>query len=237
MENEFAGISPRKVSRYAGIGYLLLIIAGVFAEFFVRGRLIVPGDASATAELILGSEGLFRFGFVSDILMVILDLVVAVLLYVLLRPVDRTLALLAVFLRLGMDAVLAFNMLNHFAALHLLGGGSYLSVFNSEQLQALSLFFLEAHGNGYLISQFFFGPHQLVLGYLVYKSGYIPRIFGIGLALAGVGYLLESLVMFMAPAWESVTYPGLAVAGIAELTFCLWLLLRGVRQQPAANTA
>ena len=228
MINRIDDLSPMKSARLAGTLYLILIGAGIFAQFFVRERLVVTGDPVATAANILASKGLFRAGFFSDMVMIVCDVALAWLFYVLLKPVNRNLAFLAVFFRLGMDAVLAVNMLNHFAALYVLGGTGYLTVLGVEQLKALSLFFLEVHRHGYLISQVFFGPYLFILGSLVYRSGFFPRLFGVLLVLAGCGYLIESLVMFLVPQLEVVTYPGLAVAGISELAFCLWLLIKGV---------
>ena len=228
MIYSIADMSPRKSARLAGIAYLILIAAGIFAQFFVRGKLIVTGDHAATATNILASEGLFRAGLFGDMVMIVCDVALAWLFYVLLKPVNRNLALLAVFFRLGMDAVLAVNMLNHFAALYVLSGVDYLSVFGAEQLKALSLFFLEVHRHGYLISQIFFGPYLIILGRLVYRSLLFPRVFGVLLILAGCGYLIECLVMFLFPQFEVVTYPGLALAGLSELVFCLWLLVKGV---------
>ena len=228
MINQIDYLSPRQSARLAGTLYLVLIGAGIFAQFFVRSRLIVAGDPASTAANILASEVLFRAGFFSDMVMIVCDVALAWLFYVLLKPVNRSLALLAVFFRLGMDAVLAVNMLNHFAALYVLEGAGYLSVLGVEQLKALSLFFLDTHRHGYLISQIFFGPYLIILGRLVYHSCFFPRVFGVLLVLAGCGYLIESLVMFLFRQFESITYPCLAVAGISELAFCLWLLIKGV---------
>jgi len=229
--------SNRRTSRIAGLAYVIIIVAGIFAEFFVRSGLVVPGDAAATAQNITASEALFRAGFVSDIVMLLFDVVVALALYVLLKPVNRALALLAALFRVTHTAILGINTLNHFFALLLLSGEGYLGVFNADQLHALVLLFLDAHGYGYLIAQVFFGLHCAVIGYLIFRSGYIPKMLGVLLFAAAFGYLTESFTLFLFPGHEVITYPGLAAAVIAEVSLCLWLLLKGVDERAYVITA
>ncbi|HXV97680.1 MAG TPA: DUF4386 domain-containing protein [Anaerolineae bacterium] len=232
MTNRIADISPRQAARVAGFLYLTIIIAGIFAEFFVRQSLIAPGDATATATNIMASEGLFRIGIAGDLIMIISDVALALVFYVLLKPVSNSLALLAAFFRLAQAAILGINLLNLFFVLQLLSGADYLTVFGADQLDALVLFFLNGHSIGYAIGLVLFGISLFILGYLVLKSGYFPRILGALLIVASLGYLIDSFASFLLPTYEAIF--ALVVflpAFIGELSMCLWLLLKGVNIQ------
>ena len=235
MTNRMPDISPRKAARIAGFGWLIIIIAGIFAEFFIRMQLIVPGDAAATANNIMDSEWLFRISIVSDLIMLAFDVVEALALYVVLKPVNRSLALLAAIFRLVMDAILGINLLNLIVALLLLRGADYLTVFETDQLHAQALLFLNAHSSGYDLALVFFGLSLLVLGYLVFKSGYFPRVLGVLLIVASFGYLIDSLASFLLPNYDNYEAIFALVvflpAFIGELSMCLWLLLKGVKVQ------
>lgn len=235
MTNRIADISPRKAARVAGLLYLIIIIAGIFAEFFVRQSLIVPGDAVATADNIMASEGLFRLGIAGDLIMIMSDVTLAVVFYVLLKPVSSSLSLLAAFFRLAQAAILGINLLNLFFVLQLLSGADYLTVFGADQLDALVLLFLNGHSIGYAIGLVLFGLSLLVLGYLVFKSGYFPRILGVLLIVASLGYLIDSFASFLLPNYDDYeTIFALVVflpAFIGELSMCLWLLVKGVKVQ------
>lgn len=232
MTDTTADISMHKVARIAGAGYLIIIIAGIFAELFVRSKLIVPGDASATAHNIMASGGLFRIGFVSDIIMLIFDVVVALALYILLKPVSKSLALLAAFFRLMHSAVYGVTLLNLFFVLLLLSGAGYLGVFQADQLHALAMLFLNAHNIGYLIGLVFFGIHCFILGYLIFRSGYFPKILGILMMIASFGYLTDSFAQFLLSNYKDYAAIFLLIvavpAVVAELSLCLWLLIKGV---------
>jgi hypothetical protein len=236
MINSIADLSPRKTARIAGFGYLVIIITGIFAEFFVRSKMVVPGDAAATANHIVASEELFRTSIASDLIMLLSDVIVAWALYVLLKPVNKSLALLATFFRLVHAAIYGINLLNLFFVLQFLSGNQYLSVFETGQLQALVLVFLNAHQYGYDIGLVFFGFHCLVLGYLVFRSGFLPSILGILLVIAAIGYLINSFARFLITNYEVYetifTLVVFIPAFIAELSFTLWLLLKGVKKQP-----
>jgi hypothetical protein len=230
-------VSTRTIARVTGLLYVLIFVTAGFSEGFVRATLIVPGDATATAANILASEGLFRLGVASDLIAFSADAVVAVLLYVLLRPVSRTLALVAAALRLvAHPAIASINMLNQFMALQLLTGPEYQSVFSPEQLHAVALLLLTAHGYGYLIGGIFFGLHLLVLGYLLYRSELFPAILGGLVVLAGVGYLTESSVFFLVPTYEPIASTVVLVtAVVGEMVLALYLVVRGVRTRPPAT--
>jgi hypothetical protein len=219
-----------KQARNAGILYLIIIICGLFTEMFVRQSMIVPGAASATATNISASDSLFRLGFVSDLIMVMCDVGVAWLFYLLLKPVNKNLALLAALFRLGQATIIGLNSLNHFSAILLLSGADYLTVFEPEQLNALVMHFLNAHTYGYLISGVFFGISCLILGYLFYRASYLPKFLGIMLISAGIGYLTDCTVNFMWPYWTDASEITLLfTAVITELTLCIWLLVNGLR--------
>lgn len=225
--------SPRTYARVTGFLYLIIIVCAGFSEGYVRANMIVHGDATATANNILASEGLFRVGFAADLVAFLSDIGVAVLLYMLLKPVSNTLALLAAFFRLAQTAILGINLLNHFNALLLLSGAEYLQVFEPAQLHALVLLSLTEHAYGYLISGVFFGLHCFVLGYLLYKSAYFPRVLGVLLVLASFGYLVDCFTNFLWPNYAPMTeWLVVATAVVAELAFAFWLLVKGVKEQP-----
>ncbi|MBK7869269.1 MAG: DUF4386 domain-containing protein [Saprospiraceae bacterium] len=223
--------SPKKTARIAGILYLIIIICAGFSQGYVRESLIVPGDATTTAHNIIASEWLFRVGFVSDLIAFLCDLIISVLFYILLKPVNKTLALIAAFSRLlAHPAIASINLLNHFIALQFLSGADYLSVFQADQLNAFALLFLDMHKYGYLIGGAFFGLHLFFLGYLLFKSELFPSILGILIALAALGYVIESFGKFLFPASEDLfTWIVAVPAVIGELSLTLWLLIKGVK--------
>lgn len=224
--------SNKKIARVAGFLYLIIIICAGFSEGYVRSNLIVSGDAATTASNIMASEGLFRIGFVSDLIAFSSDLVVSILLYVLLKPVNKTIALIAAAFRLlAHPAIATINLLNHFMALKLLNGADYLSVFSQDQLHALVSMFLDAHAVGYLIAGALFGLHLLFLGYLLYKSDLFPGLLGIFIAIASIGYLIESFGNFLSPNHEVLLSYIVAIpAVIGEVSLMFWLLVKGVKQ-------
>ncbi|MBN1883376.1 MAG: DUF4386 domain-containing protein [Deltaproteobacteria bacterium] len=231
MKNNSIDTSTRVHARVAGVLYLIIIVFGITSEVFIRARLIVAGDAAATAQNILASSALFRAGFAADAIMLLCDVALAVLLYQLLKPVSNTLSLTAAAFRLTQAAVLGFNLLNLYAPLLILGGTVPLSSFETAQVYELASFFLSLHGNGYDLGLIFFGLSNIVLGYLVVRSDYFPSILGYGLEAAGVVYLAGSFTRFLLPEYVSLMEPVYIVPVIAELSFCLWLLGKGIRTQ------
>ena len=226
--------SLKKTARIAGGMYLGNIITGIFAQV-VRSTLIVPGDAGATAKNIMASEWLFRIGFVSDLIMVTFYLLMGLVFYVLLKPVNKNVALLMLLLNLAGVPMLGINMLNQFATLLLMSGAGYLSVFSADQLHALGMLFFNLHEYGYSIAVISWGFYLLPLGYLVFKSGFLPKILGVLLMLAGFFDFIQFIQVFLFPNYEVITYPGLAVAMIAEFGLALWLLIMGVKDQKPAS--
>ncbi len=223
----------KKTARLAGFLYLIYIVTTAIAEVS-RTKLIVFGDAMATARNILASEWLFRIGFMSDVLASVLFLLTAWALYVLLKPVNKNIALLFLLLNLGGVAVQCINMLNLFSAVLLLSGADYLKVFQADQLQALAMLFLDLHKNGFMIAQIFFGAWVFPLGYLVFKSGFLPRILGIVLMIHCFTWLLHVFQSFLFPGFGAITYVSYALGLIAEFGLTLWLLIMGAKDQKPA---
>lgn len=237
-----ATTSPNTYARIAALLYLTIIAAGIAAQFFVRGSLIVPGDAAATAQAITASESLFRLGIAGDLVMIAADIALALVFYILFRPVSHALSLLAAFFRLVQAAILGINLLNLLQVLKLLGGADYLAVIGADQLAAQALFYAEAHGMGYSLGLVFFGLNCLVFGYLVVKSRYVPRILGFLLIFAGAGYLTDCFVGFLLPEVYAAYADLFALvvflpAIVGELALCLWLLIKGVTVPPVSRPA
>jgi hypothetical protein len=227
----FSTHSPApRLGRMAGIGYLILIAAGIFAHFFVRSGLVVPADAAATAANILAREQLFRLGLAGDLVMLLCDVGLTVAFFVLFRQVNRDLALLAASLRLVHAAIYGANLFNLLLALQLLAGDASLAALPAAQLEALALLFVKGHDTGYLIGLVFFGVYCLILGRLVFRSGFMPRVLGVLLVVAGAGYLVDSFAQFLytgyqghAELFQMVVF---LPAFIGELAFALWLLIK-----------
>ena len=221
---------PRAYARIGGILYLFIIVAALFGEAFVRGTLIVSGDATATANNILGSETLFRVGLAAEMLTCVCDVALAMVLYVLLKPVNRNLALLGAFFRLTFVAFYSVAKLFEIAAMVALGRADYLKAFEPKQLHALAYMSLSVHDYGYGASLLFFGFCTLLFGYLIYKSGYLPRTIGVLLVIAGAGYVVYSLAQMLSPVLATkLLFPWLLLPGFfAELGLCLWLIVKGV---------
>lgn len=221
--------SPLLYARVAGVLYLIIIVCGLFSEIYVRSRLIIPEDAVTTAKNIMDSIFLFRLGFLSDLIMIICDVIVAIIFYKLLKSVNQTISFLAASFRLVQDAILGINLLNFFIPLILVNDSSYLKIFETNQLYALCLVFLTIHNYGYLIALIFFGIHCFLLGYLMIKSDYFPKLLGFGLMVASCGYLMDSCANFLLPNYTDITsWLVIISAVIAECSLCLWLLFKGV---------
>jgi len=221
--------SNNKLARAAGFLYLITIIAGGFAEVFVRGGLTVYGDAVATAQNILASEQMYRFGFVADLVCILCGIFLSIIFYILFKPVNKNLSLLALIFSIVATAVMAVNLLNQLAPLLLLHNTSYQKTFSIEQLQTVSLFFLHLQSQGYNISLFLFAFYFPIIGYLIYNSNFLPRILGVIYTLAGVGYLTNSLGWFLFPHLASHLFPYVLLpAFIGEVSMAVWLIAKGV---------
>jgi len=223
--------SIQKYAKIAGVLYLLIAVLSGFVHFYVPAQLIVPGDATTTASKIMASAGLFRVGIGSELVILLSEIVVSVLLYALLKPVNKTLALVAAVSRLVMTAIHGVNLLNHFIVLLLLGGASYLTVFAPNQLQGLAMLFLDTYSHGFNIGIVFFTLHTLLLGYLIFQSGYFPKILGVLFLIASLGYLIDSFSYVLIANYKTgPVYLALPIA-LAEIAFPLWLLIKGVNAE------
>jgi hypothetical protein len=228
--------SINKTARMAGFLYLIYLVVEILADVFGRSPLIVMGDAAATASSIVAHEWQFRIGFVGDLLAGVLFFLVAWALYALLKPVNKNLALLFLLLNLGGVAVRFAIDLNYIAALLLSSGADTLKVFQADQLQALAMAFLYLQKNGYWASQIFFAVWLFPLGYLVFKSGFLPRILGIVLMIHCVSWLITSLLFFLyVQSYTAITYISFPLGFIAEFGLTLWLLIKGVNVKQWKN--
>jgi uncharacterized protein DUF4386 len=224
-----SAISPQAYARVGGILYLIIIAAGMAGELFFRGSTVVSTDATATARNIMASPELWRAGIAGDLVMHLCDVGVMLVFYVLLRPVSKNLALLALLFNLVQTSVLVANKLNLLMPLFLLGDAGYLKAFTPEQLQALSYVALRTHDYGFGFGLIFFGAECIVVGYLIVRSSYLPRTLGVMMAIAGVCYLTNSFALVLAPTLASRLFPVILLPPfVAELSMALWLLVKGV---------
>ena len=229
--------SQRKAARVVGLTYLFAVPPALFAEFYVSSQLIVYNNAAETARNIMAHERLFRLGIASNLIVFAVDVVLITALYVVLRPINRNLALLAAFFRLIETMILVVVALNDFEVLRVLSGADYLRAFEPDQLQALARLSIGAHGGIYNVGLLFFGFGSPVFCYLWFKSGYIPR------ALAAWG--LFASLWVGACAFAFIIFPELAkIITIGyyggpifffDLTMGLWLVLRGLRPSGIAE--
>lgn len=217
--------SINKTARTAGLLYLVLAILSAFGLVYVPSMILVPGDAAATAHNIVASESLFRLGFVGNLLAFTVNIFVAVLLYKLFAPVNKTMAALMVVLISVGIAIAMLNELNQFAALLLLGSADYLTAFTADQLQAFAALFLDLYEHGFVLAHIFFGLWLFPMGYLVIKSGFVPKVIGFFLLIAGVGYVVDFTLFFLFP---DITVTVSEYTFVGEVLLLLWLLVMGV---------
>ncbi|HYS69171.1 MAG TPA: DUF4386 domain-containing protein [Gemmatimonadaceae bacterium] len=221
-------MSPRTKARFAGALYLLYIIAGVYAQAFIADRLFVSGDAAATAANILANQSLHSLGLTVYLLEMAGQVATVVLFYQLLKPVSRTGAMLAAAFELIGCGIKIFSRLFYFAPLLILGGSaSYLSAFTREQLDSIALLLVRINNNGAAIALAFFGFSTLLQGWLIYRSGFLPRWLGVIGIIGGLGWLT-----FLSPPLGMRLFLYLAVyALIGSLATIVWLLTVGVDEQ------
>jgi len=229
MTEPEAKASLRREARIGGILYLLIILGGLFAEMGVRDRLVVSGDAAATARNILAHEGLYRSGFAVTVLYLFCAVFLLFILYDLLRVVSARLAWVAVFVNLVSIAIESVSLLGHFAPLVLLDGSRGSSGLAPEQLQSLAYLSLRLQSAGFNVSLAFFGVFCVVAGILIYRSTFLPRAIGALMALAGVCYFVNSFAWFLAPPLAARLFPWILMPCLlGEASLCLWLLFAGV---------
>jgi hypothetical protein len=221
---------PLFYARVAGFIYLFAMVLGIFSQVFVLGRVVVPGDAAATASNIVASEGEFRLGIAVDVVTFVSDIVIAWAFYELLKPIDKSLALLGAFLRIADGSILAVTTFSGLITLRLLSGVDYLRAFDAGQLQSLARLFVSARGLGFGVGFVFLGLGSTVFAYLLFKSRYIPR------ALAGWG-IFSSLTLAIG-SLATILFAGFAANAsmsymvpmfFYEVPLGLWFLIKGVR--------
>ena len=217
--------SPQKIARTAGLLYLMLAALSAFGLVYVPSVFVAPGDAATTISNILANEWLFRLGIVSNLLTFTVNIFVAVFLYKLLKPVNKGMASLMVVLILMGLAIAMLNELNQVAALLLVSGAMHLAAFTADQLHALASLFLDLYEHGFIIAHIFFGLWLFPMGYLIFKSGFLPRFLGVLLVIAGFGYLADFILFFLFPD-VGVTISEFTFIG--EVLLILWLLIKGV---------
>ena len=220
------GPSARRHARIAGVLFLLSVLAGGFGEFYVPSRLVVPGDAAVTARNIRASDALFRAGFAGYLVEAVCDIALTFFLYVLLRPAGEHLALLAAFFRLVSTAVFAGAELFYFAASVILQGGAFLSSFTPDQRDGLALLSIKIYEYGGDLFMVFYGTASILLGYLIFRSRYLPKFLGVLLALGGVGFVLRNFATVLAPAYSSPFL--LLPMFLAAVALTVWFLARGI---------
>ena len=223
--------STKKQARIAGVLYLLASIIGFFCLAYVPGKLIVSGDATATANHIRASETLLRFGIASELIAFTIFIFVALALYRLFKAVSERHAVAMATLLLVSIPLSLLNVLNEIAALVLVSGAGFLSAFEKGQLDALAYLFLRLHGQGFVVAEIFWGLWLFPFGVLVIRSGFIPRFLGVLLFIAGSGYLASSFTSLLLPSYRHLVDQFAMVLEAGELPIIFWLLIWGAKDQ------
>jgi Domain of unknown function (DUF4386) len=221
--------------RVAGLLYVFMSMFGFIAMGYVPGKMIVHGNAAATASNITVSETLFRFGIMAQLIGQAGFIFVALALYDLLKGVNRRQASLMVILIVVSIPISFVNELNSIAALVLVRGADFLSIFDKAQREALAMLFLNLHFQGFVVAEIFWGLWLFPVGLLVYRSRFLPRFLGVWLALAGVAWVILSLTGILLPQYYGQAYTYAQPAILGEIAFMLWLVIKGAR--PAALDA
>ncbi|MEV6493015.1 DUF4386 domain-containing protein [Actinoplanes sp. NPDC051633] len=216
-------VSPRLAGRIAGWGILAMALIAPFAEFYVRRRLVVPGDAGATATNLTAHESLFRLGIVAFLLVIILDVLVAWALYVLLKPISSSVSILMAWTRLVFATIFAVAVVDLLDAVNLVTAAPSPAAYEPAQLNAQMMTSLDAFSTGWAVALVFFGIHLSLIGYLALKSGYLPKLVGILLVVAGIGYAADSFILFLVPEYMATAA---MFTFVGELVLALWLVIR-----------
>lgn len=226
-----------KAARVAGALYSSMVITAPFSLIYVPNKLIVRGDATATAANILAHETLFRLSIFADLVGHVIFICLAIALYRLLSNVNSTWALLMVGFVLVSAAVGFLNTLNNIAALILFRGGEFLSVFNTAQRNALGMLFVRLHSQGIFIDEIFWGVWLFPFGLLVFRSGFLPRFIGGWLMVNCLGYVALSVIALFFPAYYNTAFKVLQPVFFGELAIMLWLLIKGAKLPPVELAA
>lgn len=229
MANYALDSSPQVYARIGGVLYMIIIAFGFFSEGFVNSQLIVPGDPAATANNIMASQTLWRISVAGNVMVPLCAVGLLLVEYVLLKVVSKTLILLAVFFNLISLAVECVSKINLLEMTALLSNPIYAETFTQAQLQALAFFALESHDIAWNLALLFFGFTCLVNGYLIFKSGFLPRTIGILVQVAGLSYLIACIAALLLPSLANVILPGILLPVlVGEASYGLWLLVKGV---------
>lgn len=229
--------STKNPGRFAGLLYVLTSIVGFFAMGYVPQKLIVHGNAAATANNIAASETLFRLGIAAQLVGMAGFIFVALALYDLLKGINRKHASVMVLLIVVSVPIVFVNELNSIAALLLVRGADFLSTIDQGQREALAMLFLKLHGQGIVVAELFWGLWLFPLALLVYRSRFLPRFLGVWLSLAGFAWVILSLVSVLAPEYQDKLYTYSQPAIVGEIAFMLWLLIKGGKPQAMDATA
>jgi hypothetical protein len=222
----------RFLARIGGVLYLIIIVIGALGETVVRRGIVVPGNAAATTENLRSMESLWRLGIAGEVLLLNCAIALAVILYILLRRVSRDLALAAVFFNLVCIAIEGVAAVSLAAALSPLASVPYLNLLAPEQINAMVMQSIRSHTSGFAIALIFFGVECVILGYLIYRSAYIPRVIGVLMEVAGICYVINSFAVLLSPPLSSRLFPAILMPSlIAELSLALWLLVKGVNTE------
>jgi hypothetical protein len=227
--------STRNPGRFAGLLYVLMSIPGFFALMYVPGKLIVHGNATVTANNIAASETLFRLGIVANLISQAGFIFVALALYDLLKGVNHRQAVLMVTLIVVSIPIAFLNELNAIAALVLVRGPDFLSIFEKPQREAMAMLFLNLHSHGFDVAAIFWGLWLFPLGLLVYRSSFLPRVLGVLLILNGFTYPANSFTSLLLPQYEHIVSRWMMPLGFGELVFMFWLLIKGANPEPLAG--
>ncbi len=223
---KFADTSLRQAAIIGGFALLIISVLAPVGHYALIQNLIVPGDAAATVSKITASEGVFRIGICCLLINAVLDLVVAWALYIVLKPVNKSISLLSAWFRVAYTVVLVVALSNFVNVLQLLTGTDYLTAFGPEQLHAQVMLCIDAYDNVWNLGYVSFGLHLIILGYMIFRSGYFPKFLGILVEIAGFGYLIDSLGIVLFPNYSM----NIAVyTFIGEPLLLIWLLMRGFK--------
>ncbi|MCI0349137.1 MAG: DUF4386 domain-containing protein [Acidobacteriales bacterium] len=228
----------KKNARIAGFLYLLLGVVAPLRLMYIPNKLLVSGDATATANNILAHQTLFRLGILADVLTGTIVIFVTFALYRLFKEVNRNLAvMIIVFGSLMVTPIYFINTLNDAATLQLVRGANFLSVFDQAQRNALAMLFLRLHFQGVVVNQIFWGLWLFPFGMLVYKSRFLPRVLGVWLIINGIAYVVISFTGLMFPHRYNAVFNGAMPALLGEPAIMLWLVIMGAKERPLAAAA
>ncbi len=221
--------SPQSYARIGGLLYLVIIVTGFCSEFFFRGKLIVAGDPAATANNIMASPGLWRIGIALEYVCIICTIILAMIYYYLLRPVHKELNLLAAFFRMVSIPLQAVSLVFLIEALFPLTQKGFLDSFTADQLYRMASLSIKAHSAGYSVSLLILGFCFLIHGYLIFKSDFLPKVLGILIQIAGVGYIIHDFTFILEPSLTKWTFPiAMLPVLVGETSLSIWLLVKGI---------